>query len=131
MVPALGQGTWMMGERNADRAKEASALQAGIDLGMTLIDTAEMYADGGSERLVGEAGGACAPRRPLRTSTSDPGRAPRKPRLDGDRLVVRRRAGDRQTEWLTVARRVVSGEAVIIGAGAKPAPQTISAEACS
>jgi diketogulonate reductase-like aldo/keto reductase len=54
-VPALGQGTWQMGEDPAKRADELAALQAGIDLGLTLLDTAEMYADGGSERLVGEA----------------------------------------------------------------------------
>jgi diketogulonate reductase-like aldo/keto reductase len=54
-VPALGQGTWQMGEDPAKRADELAALQVGIDLGLTLLDTAEMYADGGSERLVGEA----------------------------------------------------------------------------
>ena len=54
-VPALGQGTWMMAEDTTRRGDEIAALRAGIDLGMTLIDTAEMYADGGSERLVGEA----------------------------------------------------------------------------
>ena len=54
-VPALGQGTWMMAERAARRAQEIEALQAGVDLGLTLIDTAEMYADGGAESLVGEA----------------------------------------------------------------------------
>jgi diketogulonate reductase-like aldo/keto reductase len=54
-VPALGQGTWMMGDRSADRREEIAALRAGIDLGMTLIDTAEMYGDGASEELVGEA----------------------------------------------------------------------------
>ena len=54
-VPALGQGTWMMAEDPQRRADEIAALRAGIDLGMTLIDTAEMYADGESERLVGEA----------------------------------------------------------------------------
>lgn len=51
-VPALGQGTWYMGDRkNAARA-EADALRLGIDLGMTLIDTAEMYGDGGAEEVV-------------------------------------------------------------------------------
>src|SRR3546814_13272596 len=45
-VPALGLGTWHMGERGADRAAEADALRCGIDLGMSLIDTAEMYASG-------------------------------------------------------------------------------------
>ena len=54
-VPALGQGTWMMAERPAQRAAELAALRAGVELGLTLIDTAEMYADGESERLVGEA----------------------------------------------------------------------------
>ncbi len=54
-VPALGQGTWKMGERASHRAAEIRALQLGIDLGMTLIDTAEMYADGGSEEMVAEA----------------------------------------------------------------------------
>lgn len=54
-VPALGQGTWQMGEDPTKRADELAALQAGIDLGLTLLDTAEMYADGESERLVNEA----------------------------------------------------------------------------
>ncbi|WP_267393692.1 MULTISPECIES: aldo/keto reductase [unclassified Sphingomonas] len=54
-VPALGQGSWMMAEQPSRRADEIAALRAGIDLGLTLIDTAEMYADGESERLVGEA----------------------------------------------------------------------------
>ena len=54
-VPVLGQGTWMMAEQPARRADELAALRAGIELGLTLIDTAEMYADGESERLVGEA----------------------------------------------------------------------------
>jgi diketogulonate reductase-like aldo/keto reductase len=54
-VPALGQGTWQMAEQPAKRAEELAALRAGVDLGLTLIDTAEMYADGESERLVGEA----------------------------------------------------------------------------
>lgn len=54
-VPALGLGTWHMGERSSDRAAEADALRLGIDLGMTLIDTAEMYASGGSEEVVGDA----------------------------------------------------------------------------
>jgi diketogulonate reductase-like aldo/keto reductase len=54
-VPVLGQGTWMMGEHDRHRATEVRALQAGIDLGMTLIDTAEMYASGGSEEVVAEA----------------------------------------------------------------------------
>ena len=54
-VPALGQGTWGMGEQQKRRAAEIAALQLGLDLGMTLIDTAEMYGDGGAEEVVGEA----------------------------------------------------------------------------
>jgi diketogulonate reductase-like aldo/keto reductase len=54
-IPALGQGTWHMGENAARRAQEADALRLGLDLGMTLIDTAEMYAEGGAEEVVGEA----------------------------------------------------------------------------
>lgn len=51
-LPPLGQGTWHMGEGNIPAAREADALRLGLDLGMTLIDTAEMYADGGAERVV-------------------------------------------------------------------------------
>src|SRR5690606_32566175 len=54
-VPALGLGTWGMGERRGNRSAEVKALQLGLDLGMTLIDTAEMYGDGGAEEVVGEA----------------------------------------------------------------------------
>lgn len=54
-VPALGMGTWMIGEDAATRAEEIASLQHGIDLGMALIDTAEMYGEGASEKLVGEA----------------------------------------------------------------------------
>lgn len=54
-VPALGQGTWKMGEQRGKRADEVRALQLGIDLGMTLIDTAEMYASGVAEEITGEA----------------------------------------------------------------------------
>ncbi|KTR08052.1 oxidoreductase [Aureimonas ureilytica] len=54
-VPALGQGTWMMGETSARMNDELAALRLGLDLGMNLIDTAEIYGDGASEELVGEA----------------------------------------------------------------------------
>jgi diketogulonate reductase-like aldo/keto reductase len=54
-VPALGQGTWYMGERRGDAVREVAALKLGIDLGMTLIDTAEMYANGGAEEVVAQA----------------------------------------------------------------------------
>ena len=54
-IPVLGQGTWRMGEDKSKRRSEVAALRTGIELGMNLIDTAEMYADGGAERVVGEA----------------------------------------------------------------------------
>lgn len=54
-VPVLGQGTWQLGDRQARRQQEISALRLGIELGLTLIDTAELYGDGASEELVGEA----------------------------------------------------------------------------
>ena len=54
-VPALGQGTWNMGDKRAMRAEEIATLKLGLDLGFTLIDTAEMYGDGRAEELVAEA----------------------------------------------------------------------------
>ena len=54
-VPALGQGTWMMATRRQRRADEMAALRLGVDLGMTVIDTAEMYGDGAAEELVANA----------------------------------------------------------------------------
>lgn len=54
-LPAIGQGTWYMGESRSQSAAEVAALRAGVEQGLTLIDTAEMYADGGAEEVVGEA----------------------------------------------------------------------------
>jgi diketogulonate reductase-like aldo/keto reductase len=54
-VPVLGQGTWGMAEEPRRRKDEVAALRLGLDLGLTLIDTAELYADGGAEELVAEA----------------------------------------------------------------------------
>jgi diketogulonate reductase-like aldo/keto reductase len=54
-VPALGLGTWHMGERRPEHAKEVRALQLGLELGLGLIDTAEMYGGGGAELVAGEA----------------------------------------------------------------------------
>ncbi len=54
-VPVLGMGTWRMGDSRASRSEEIASLQRGIDLGMSLIDTAEMYGEGAAEKLVGEA----------------------------------------------------------------------------
>lgn len=54
-IPILGQGTWCMAEKPRARKAEVDALRRGLELGMTLVDTAEMYGDGASEELVGEA----------------------------------------------------------------------------
>ena len=54
-MPALGLGTWRMGESRWRRREEVAALRLGLDLGMTLIDTAELYGNGGAEKVVGEA----------------------------------------------------------------------------
>lgn len=57
-VPALGQGTWGCGERASRREDEIAALRTGFELGLTLVDTAEMYAGGGAEELLGAALGS-------------------------------------------------------------------------
>lgn len=54
-LPALGQGTWHMGDKRETRAEEISTLRLGLDLGLKLIDTAEMYGEGKAEELIGEA----------------------------------------------------------------------------
>jgi len=54
-MPVLGLGTWHMGERHRERWREIEALKLGIELGMSLIDTAEMYGDGGAEEVVAQA----------------------------------------------------------------------------
>ena len=54
-MPALGLGTWTMGEKGSRRKQEIAALRLGFDLGMSMVDTAEMYADGGAEEVVAEA----------------------------------------------------------------------------
>jgi diketogulonate reductase-like aldo/keto reductase len=58
-IPTLGMGTWRMGESTQQRQKEIAALRHGLDLGMTLIDTAEMYAEGGAEIVIAEAIAHC------------------------------------------------------------------------
>src|SRR5258706_919765 len=55
LMPRLGMGKWRIGERAAALADEVAALRLGLDLGMMLIDTAEMYGEGGAEEVVGEA----------------------------------------------------------------------------
>ena len=54
-IPTLGFGTWMMGETKSEAKAEIDAVRLALDLGMTVVDTAEMYGDGGAERIVGEA----------------------------------------------------------------------------
>jgi diketogulonate reductase-like aldo/keto reductase len=54
-IAQLGLGTWTMGDQSRRRKEEVAALKLGLDLGMTVIDTAEMYANGGAEEVVGEA----------------------------------------------------------------------------
>jgi diketogulonate reductase-like aldo/keto reductase len=54
-VPVLGLGTWRMGERRSERAGEVAAIRLALELGITLIDTAEMYGDGGAEEVIAEA----------------------------------------------------------------------------
>ncbi len=54
-IPVLGMGTWQMGERSHDFATEVAALRHGLDLGLSLIDTAEMYGEGGAEKVVAQA----------------------------------------------------------------------------
>jgi diketogulonate reductase-like aldo/keto reductase len=58
-IPILGQGTWRMGEKASQKQAEINALKLGIELGMTLIDTAEMYGEGGAEKVVKEAISDC------------------------------------------------------------------------
>ena len=83
-VPALGIGTWRMGEQ-PPRSQEVEALRTAIDLGLTLIDTAEMYGEGGAEEVVAEAVGdrrqdvfvvsKVHPRNAARANTSPPANA--------------------------------------------------------
>jgi diketogulonate reductase-like aldo/keto reductase len=54
-IPVLGMGTWQMGENDRDRPSEVAALRHGLELGLSLIDTAEMYGEGGAELVIAEA----------------------------------------------------------------------------
>lgn len=58
-IPILGMGTWQMGEDARDRQSEIKALRHGLDLGLSLIDTAEMYGEGGAEEVIAEAIANC------------------------------------------------------------------------
>ena len=54
-IPILGMGTWQMGENPKHRQREIDALRRGFELGLSLIDTAEMYGEGGAEEVIGQA----------------------------------------------------------------------------
>jgi diketogulonate reductase-like aldo/keto reductase len=98
-MPALGQGTWRMAEDVRRRASEIAALRLGFDLGMSLIDTAEMYADGAAEVLVGEA---IAGRRDevFLVSKVLPGNATRRGTIDACERSLRRLRTDRLDLYL-------------------------------
>jgi diketogulonate reductase-like aldo/keto reductase len=98
-VPALGQGTWHFAEDPRRRAGEVAALRLGLDLGMTLVDTAEMYGNGAAEELVGEA---IAGRRDevFLVSKVLPHHASRRGVLDACRASLRRLRTDRLDLYL-------------------------------
>ncbi|MDN4640393.1 aldo/keto reductase [Agreia sp. PsM10] len=98
-VPALGQGTWNMGDSSLSRESEIDALRTGIDLGLTVIDTAEMYGGGRSEELVGEA---IAGRRDevFLVSKVLPSNASRSGTIDACRASLRRLGTDRLDLYL-------------------------------
>ena len=125
-MPLLGMGTWHMGERRRDRAKEVAALRRGIDLGMTLIDTAEMYAEGGAERVVGEA---IAGRREdvFLVSKVYPHHASRRGAIDACRHSLERLATDRLDLYLLHWRGTIPLAETIAGFEALRADGSIRA----
>jgi diketogulonate reductase-like aldo/keto reductase len=111
-VPALGLGTWKMGERPKRAAQEASALAVGLDLGMTLVDTAEMYGEGGAEEVVAKA---IAKRRDrvFVVSKVYPHNAGRKSAITACERSLRRLATDRLDLYLLHWRgRIPLGETI-------------------
>ncbi|MET4062318.1 diketogulonate reductase-like aldo/keto reductase [Frigoribacterium sp. PvP120] len=98
-APALGQGTWYLGDDPRRRAAELEALRTGLDLGLTLVDTAEMYGDGAAEALVGEA---IAGRRDevFLVSKVLPGNASRRGTVDACHASLRRLGTDRLDLYL-------------------------------
>ncbi len=93
-VPALGQGTWRMGVEPGKRKEELASIRLGIELGMTLIDTAEMYAGGEAEKIVGEAIGGNRDRIFLVSKVS-PGNATRQATIAACERSLRRLKTDR------------------------------------
>jgi diketogulonate reductase-like aldo/keto reductase len=98
-MPTLGMGTWHMGERKRDRAREVAALRRGLELGMSLVDTAEMYGEGGAESVVGEAIADCRDRVFL-VSKVYPHRASRRGVVDACARSLERLATDRLDLYL-------------------------------
>ena len=113
-VPAMGQGTWMMGERPDQRADEIAALRLGMELGMTLIDTAEMYGDGAAERLIGDALGDVR-NEVFLVSKAYPQNAPRRRLAEACEASLRRLGTDRLDLYLLHWR------------GSVPLPETVEA----
>ena len=113
-VPALGQGTWTMGERAGERAAEIASLRLGIELGLTLIDTAEMYAEGGAEEVVGEAVQGLRDRAFL-VSKVYPHNASRSGVVEACRRSLRRLRTDRLDLYLLHWRGAVPIEETVAG----------------
>jgi diketogulonate reductase-like aldo/keto reductase len=113
-IPVLGQGTWMMGDDRTRREEEIAALRLGLELGMTLIDTAEMYGNGRSEELVGEA---IAGRRDgvFLVSKVLPGNATRDGTVAACEASLRRLRTDRLDLYLLHWRGSVAYEETIAG----------------
>jgi diketogulonate reductase-like aldo/keto reductase len=116
-LPVLGQGTWGMGERADRRDAEIAALRLGIELGMTLIDTAEMYGEGGAEQVVGAA---IAGRRDAITLVSKvyPNNASRRGMIAACERSLRRLGTDRLDLYLLHWRGAVSLAETLEGARA-------------
>ena len=96
MVPALGQGTWKMGESRSKRKDEVAALKLGLDLGMTLIDTAEMYAEGGAEEVAADREGwipMALSSRPIGGARAEAGPGGRIPMVHSSHPIGRTPAG--------------------------------------
>jgi diketogulonate reductase-like aldo/keto reductase len=113
-VPALGQGTWQMAETNSRRAQEIEALRLGVELGMTLIDTAEMYGEGASERLIAEALGPVRDRLFL-VSKVYPHNAGRKGVIEACERSLKRLKTDRLDLYLLHWRGSVPLEETVAG----------------
>jgi diketogulonate reductase-like aldo/keto reductase len=113
-VPALGQGTWQMAEESGRRPQEIEALRLGVQLGMTLVDTAEMYGEGASEKLIAEALGSERERLFL-VSKVYPHNASRKGVVEACDRSLKRLGTDRLDLYLLHWRGGVSLEETVAG----------------